>query len=263
MIDLIKKRKSVRTYKESEIEENKINEIKNFLNDKENLKGPLDNIIDIRLVKASKINKKDFFSYGYIKNAEYYLVGITLNNDNAYIDLGYVLEKLVLYLTKLDIGTCWLGTIGTQENIKEILDIDPKYYVPACVSIGKIAKPRLFEKVMKFFIGFKDKSFEQFYLGDIDKVKPEVKKSIKLLSQAPSSINSKPWRILNKDDFYYFYIKTNSKRKKMNKIDLGISMFHFESVLNEYDITGMWYVEYPKQTFEKENIYYMATFKIN
>ena len=263
MIDLIKRRKSIRTYKKSEIKENKLEKIKEFINDKENLKGPLDNKINIRLVKASKINKKDFFSYGYIKNPEYYIVGMTSNNDNGYIDLGYILEKLVLYLTKLNIGTCWLGTIDNQENIKEILDIDKKYYVPACISIGEIDKPRLFEKIMKFFIGLKDKSFKDFYLGNIDKLNPKVKKSIKLLSYAPSSINSKPWRILNEDDFYYFYIKTNSKRKKMNKVDLGISMYHFEIVLKELGITGMWYVEYPRQTFEKEDIYYMTTFKIN
>ncbi|MGM0380036.1 MAG: nitroreductase family protein [Bacillota bacterium] len=263
MIDLIKRRKSIRTYKKDEIEKEKIKKVKEFINDEEKLNGPLDNKIDVRLVKASKINKNDFFSYGYIKNPEYYIVGITDNNDNAYIDLGYILEKLVLYLTELNIGTCWLGTIDTQDNIKEILDINEKYYVPACISIGKIDKPRLFEKFMKFFIGLKNTSFKDFYLGDIEKINPKVKKSIKLLSQAPSSINSKPWRILNEDDFYYFYIKTNSKRKKMNKIDLGIGMYHFETVLKELGITGMWYVEYPRQTFEKKDIYYMTTFKRN
>ena len=52
---------------------------------------------------------------------------------------------------------------------------------------------------------------------------------------APSSRNCQPWRVVYNDEGIHFF---TTGTKDMNKIDMGIALCHFDSVLEEQRVKG-------------------------
>ncbi|MDZ7838929.1 MAG: nitroreductase family protein [Actinomycetota bacterium] len=77
------------------------------------------NIFDCKLrfdfIDASDLNPdnlRNLGTYGIIKGAKYFIGGTINKNDKrnyCLVDFGYVFEKIILFITDLGLGTCWLG----------------------------------------------------------------------------------------------------------------------------------------------------------
>lgn len=74
-----------------------------------------------------------FASYGLIRGALYYIGAATEETDRHLIDLGYVLEGVVIGMTQLGLGTCWLGGTFKRDRIEQF--ISAKYALPQSASI--------------------------------------------------------------------------------------------------------------------------------
>ncbi len=102
-------------------------------------------------------------SYGLFTNVRSLILMKGRKDD---IDLkekvGYYGEDLVLAITDLGLGTCWVG--GTFD--KEELTIDSGEELACVVVVGKVAAPSLTEKMVRSATHRKVKSMEERIISD-------------------------------------------------------------------------------------------------
>ena len=245
--ELIEKRKSIRIYKETPVEKEKIDEIKNFI---KNIETPFDKYFRIELFDLQEeIVGEDFGSYGMIKGAKLY-IGIAVKKEPfAYENLGFVFEKLVLFVTSLGLGTCWFGGNLKGSSFEKAMNLKEEEIFPIMTPIGYgMDAYTLTEKIVKFAIGSnKRKDFAKLFFEEnfkkslkMDKENPIVE-ALEMLRLAPSAINLQPWRVLKINNTYHFYV-VNPKKKDDNfyiqRIDMGIGLAHFIMTLEEKNIKG-------------------------
>lgn len=245
--ELIEKRKSIRIYKETPVEKEKIDEIKNFI---KNIETPFDKYFRIELFDLQEeIVGEDFGSYGMIKGAKLY-IGIAVKKEPfAYENLGFVFEKLILFVTSLGLGTCWFGGNLKGSSFEKAMNLKEEEIFPIMTPIGYgMDAYTLTEKIVKFAIGSnKRKDFAKLFFEDnfkkslkMDKENPIVE-ALEMLRLAPSAINLQPWRVLKMNNTYHFYV-VNPKKKDddfyIQRIDMGIGLAHFIMTLEEKNIKG-------------------------
>lgn len=262
IIDIIKKRKSVRGYKSIDIEKNKLELIDNYIKDENNLIGPFGNKIRLDLMKSSeKISKS-------VKGSKYFIICSYIDDKNSLLDVGYITEKIVLFLTELELGSCYLASGINRRYIREKLDIN-NHKILLAISLGYADnKYSIKEKILRFATkANKRKNINEIFFNKkignpIKETNNEIILAMEMLRLSPSHRNSQPWIIVKDSDLFHFYIRNRKLNINMCKIDIGIAMLHFEKVLNENNIEGLWFVEYPLEKVHNKNINYMSTFKI-
>jgi hypothetical protein len=74
---------------------------------------------------------------------------------------------------------------------------------------------------------------------------------LEMLRLAPSASNKQPWRVVNNGSGYHFYLLETPgydktiKAVKLQRIDMGIAMSHFEITCREMNINGNWQIQQP------------------
>lgn len=280
IIKTIEKRKSVRTYEDRSITQEDYERINKYLSTEDNLVGPLGRIIRFEVIKVSKnISEKGIKlgTYGFIKNPKAYIVGIVENKNEALIEFGYVFEKLILFLTELSIGTCWLGGTFSRNSFEKQIDLRENEIIPCITPIGYIPdKRRFFDKTLRKMIKADNKKpwEDLFYYSDFEKklnpvMADKFETPIEMVRLGPSASNKQPWRIVLSDDkkMCHFYLERtpnysgNKLGFDMQSIDIGIAMCHFELVCEELNIKGNWRSEDPKLNVTNENTEYIMSWE--
>lgn len=260
IIDLIKSRHSVRTYNTEKLSV----ELKEKLIDyAKEIHGPFDSKIRLELideVKATEVGSGKIGTYGVIKGARTYIAGVVDNGDKSLEQLGYCLEKLVLYGVSLGLETCWLGGTFKKSQFSKIVDLKENEILPIVTPIGYEAnKKSIVEAIMRRAAGSDNRRTwnELFYNGNFktsldEKSSGKYAPAFEMVRLAPSASNKQPWRILKEDNYYHFYLKSERSYDKalgfnIQKIDMGIAMCHFEMALVEAGIKGHWEYEHDRQ----------------
>lgn len=260
VIDIIKARKSVRSYSDSLIDEAEKIKIFNFLNLK--TQSPFGTELRLQFIDASDIDPaqlKKLGTYGFISGAKYFIAGAfkkskDLNKGSNYVDYGYCFEKAVLFITDMGLGTCWLGGTFNKGEFSKKIFAGTEEVVPAVSPVGYPAKKSTSkERLLRRFAGSdKRKPWSQiFFDGDFTKPLEEkeavnYKDVFEMVRIAPSTSNKQPWRVVfqkDKNTFHFFIQRSKSyptAYKNLQKIDLGIAMCHFELTCNELGIKGSW-----------------------
>lgn len=267
-MDSIKKRTSIRTYDERLLENSIKEEILDYLN---STSGPFSAKVRFYLVNIEDSSNKKLGTYGVIKSAKNFIAAITVKKEPRSLEqLGYVLEKGILYATSLGLGTCWLaGTFKRQEFINTI-ELKEDEELPVITPIGYPRDKRsLVDSFMRFAAGSNNrKDFnELFFEGNWDnKINQKDRKyiqALEMLRLAPSASNKQPWRVLVDNEKFHFYLARNKGYGEglgydVQKIDIGIAMCHFELTMQELGFKGKWKEDNPKK--DKESCEYIITF---
>ncbi|MCD8502002.1 MAG: hypothetical protein LRY71_10395 [Bacillaceae bacterium] len=136
IVDVMRNRRSVRTFEKREIEKKEVENIQQYLDTTAHLFGPFGTKINVDFIPVIK-NKTDrgikLGTYGFIKNPQAYLVGRVENEQKKLIEFGYVFEKLVLYLTRIGLGTCWLGGSFTRYSFEKEVELKNGEIIP-CIN---------------------------------------------------------------------------------------------------------------------------------
>ncbi len=257
---IIKKRRSCRTYKKESIETKIQENLNKFL--KESHMSPFNSIIRFQLIASEENDStalKGLGTYGFIKNSPAFIVGAVKNTDRAMEDYGYLMEKIILKATEMNLGTCWLGGSFRKSRFAEKISATKSEIVPAVVSIGYSAESqRNFEKFSRARMGSdKRKPWESlFFRNDFSTALSKndadpYGQLLEMVRLAPSADNSQPWRIIRDEKIqaFHFYLqraKVTSALEKvlrlsdLQKIDMGIAMCHFELTSWEAGLTGKW-----------------------
>lgn len=195
-------------------------------------------------------------SYGFIKGAPAFIVGAIGKGPFANEDYGYCLEGVILRATELGLGTCWLGGTFSRGQAAAALSLSEGEMMPCITPVGRAADRRsLMERLVRagargdarkpprelFFEG--DFSHPLVEAGDFGKVLEAVR-------TAPSASNKQPWRILRQagpeGEAWQLYLAEdriyNSAlgAMKMQNVDMGIAMRHFEVAARALGLPGSW-----------------------
>jgi len=247
--EAVKKRYSVRNYKEQEVELVKRKAIESFVH---SLDNPFGKKVSFHFLDNEDVdNQEKLGTYGVIKGAKQY-IGTSIKLEPMSIEaLGYELEAVILYLAHLGIGTCWLGGTFNRKGFAKAMDIGESEVFPIITPYGYAAtKKHIKEIAMRKMIQAdqRKKWNELFYLNDFQS--PLTKEEaggfafpLEMVRLGPSASNKQPWRILLKDNVCHFYEYkeprySDSFPYDIQRVDMGIAAAHFDFAVKEKELKG-------------------------
>ncbi|MFW9968651.1 MAG: nitroreductase family protein [Candidatus Odinarchaeota archaeon] len=272
--DIIGERTSRRTYSGQPLENDIKDKIINLL-EKHPLKSPFSEYagrVRFKLVSIPEFDpseKKKLGTYGFIKGAQDFIVGAVEKSQYGREHYGYLMETIILAITDLGLGTCWLGGFFNRSLFSTKINCSPNEILPAITPVGYYSQRTLREKIVR---GFAKANYrlpwdQIFFEGDL--IKPINKENIGVYSQllemvqfAPSAGNRQPWRIIkaNHRNFFHFYSINPKdgrfmKYSKFRPLDIGIAVSHFDLTAKELGIKGNWLFENPKIPSTEDLLY--------
>jgi hypothetical protein len=132
--------------------------------------------------------------------------------------------------------------------------------LPAVTPVGYPSNSRsLIDRAFRFSAGSDNRKpwNELFYERNIETVlkKESADKystALECVRIGPSASNKQPWRIIKDGDSFHFYVKRTPGYDiyfgpiKLQSMDMGIAMCHFEMSSAETDLHGLWVTKDPK-----------------
>ncbi len=267
-IDAIKERTSVRSYKNTEVITEEIQELTEFL---ASVKSPFSNQYRIEFINKdiAESNGGKIGTYGVIKGANLYGLGIVKRGENDLEQIGYVLEMLILKSTAMGLGTCWLGGTFNKNRLLQSTNLDNDEFLAAITPIGYgEGKKRFIDTTIRYLAGSdKRKPWNELFYKDnfdsklLEEEAGEFKLPLEMVRIAPSASNKQPWRILKQGEKIHFYLSPtkgygDALGFNIQRIDLGIAMCHFEVSANQLGLKGRWEFLKPDLDTSKD---YVAT----
>jgi nitroreductase len=265
--DVVKTRYSVRTYTGETISSEKIEQIKNYIN---TLSNPFSVKVNFSILETKNSeDTKKLGTYGVIKGANNY-IGVTVAQGELALEaLGYEFEKLVLYLTSIGLGTCWLGGTFDRSSFANALEVNEKELFPIVSPFGyAVDKKRFTESLMRKVVkADQRKSWSELFFDkelntSLTKENAGAYESVlEMVRLAPSASNKQPWRIVREGKLYHFYEeKAKGYSDKANydiqTVDIGIAACHFHLTALEKDLKGEFKkLEVPAITTPENYIY--------
>jgi hypothetical protein len=241
----------IRTSRRNYVPESLPDEVRHAVEQKisANPSGPLGTKIEFTLISLDEISdrKLKLGTYGFIQGARYFIVGQIIPSQAGFIDYGFSLENLILELTGMGLGTCWLGgTFDRGEFAKAILKKEGRV-IPAITPVGfAMANRGLGDRMIRLGAGSKNRLPWKRLFFDGSSGSPlafpaghPVQQILDAVQIAPSASNNQPWRIISEGHLFRFHIARKPGYQKafrqvdMQIIDMGIAMSHFDRVARE------------------------------
>jgi len=260
IIETIKRRVSCRAYSHRAVEPDKTAKLMEVL--KSSTDVPFGSKIRFELLNLDSMDRnelKNLGTYGVIRGARQFMAGAVVDNPKAMEDYGYAMEKNILAATAMDLGTCWLGGTFNKTGFAEKMNLAEHELLPAVTPVGYPNDRRSFiDRLFRWIAGSDQrKSWAKlFYEGGEET--PLTKDSagrystpLECVRMGPSASNKQPWRIIKEIDNFHFYITSTPGYDKvfgpikMQSIDMGIAMYHFELSSRETGLDGLWKVQDP------------------
>lgn len=251
--ELIKKRISVRTYEEKPLPEEMKTGITDYFG---KLSGPFQVKVRFKLLDRMETKEEENLklgTYGVIKGASSFITAAVEKKPYGMEQLGYQMEELILYLTGLGLGTCWLAGTFSRSSFSKALGVGKDELVPVAVPVGIPGEKRsLLDSLMRSTAGSRKRKAwsELFFMDNFQSPLGESSAgqyavSLEMVRLAPSASNKQPWRILYSGGNFHFYLKHASFYNRalgydIQKLDIGIAMLHFEATARETGQTGRW-----------------------
>ncbi len=239
MIQAIKDRRSIRTFEGVLLSSDDKEKINSLMAQVSEIKGPFSHTIHLEMVENIIPGKKQGIigTYGFVKNAPAFIVGVSTKEFKHLVDYGFIFEHMVLELTKIGLGTVWLGGTFNRKNFE--LNLEKDEFIPAITPVGYPAeKPSLRERAIRTMAKADDrKPFESlFFNQSFDKplkrkAYPVISKILDLVQSAPSASNKQPWRIVVESKHLHLYLKESKNyiaqhAYNIQALDIGIAAAH-------------------------------------
>ncbi len=254
VIETIRERRSIRSYSDEPIMLKLLDELLIFANNHST--GPFGNQVRFQLVNVNGFDTKsikNLGTYGAIKGARHYLVGIIKNEKHSMEDFGFCMETAILKATSLGLGTCWLGGFLNRSTFGELCKIATDDIIPAITPLGFAAKrTTLRDKLIRKAVAGNDRQpFSSLFFED-DFTKPltynqsdVIHNLLESVRRAPSASNKQPWKIISSTKGLHLYLDEDASYNHrfepvlMQNIDMGIAMAHI-SLVADQKLSGKW-----------------------
>lgn len=275
---LIPKIKSVRNYKQTTVSPEILKELKNFDNKGKKLIKNIDIHVYIKDKEEVFEQLKGIAGYkNYMLEAPHYIIILSDKKDNYIENTGYIGEGLRLKALELGVNSCWI-TFEDGEEIKKSLMIDSDKKLTALIALGyddnKIkvfnaaadmgynpskAEINKVEDNISYRLGVEDVVFmkewgncaaadDLSYRGLLD--------GFNYARLAPSTLNRQPWRFILDDNLVILAMrKDDGINEYEGRIDTGIVMLYFESIVDSTLFDIEWIIGKPDKRFDIPNDY--------
>lgn len=246
--EAVTQRYSVRTFEKRTVEWKLREKILSYA---ESIKNPLGPKIRLQFIeKTSAPNGEKLGTYGIIKGADLYL-GVTVPKEEYALEaLGYEFEQVVLYVTALGLGTCWLGGTFNRSAFAAVMDIKENEIFPILSPVGYPTQKKSFtDRIMRRSIKADRRLPWQVLFFKNDFTEPlgeeeagSYRYPLEMLRLAPSAVNKQPWRVVRDERGFHFYEKhspgSESTGVDIHRIDVGIGICHFHLAAAEAGLHG-------------------------
>ncbi|MHA2346711.1 MAG: nitroreductase family protein [Candidatus Hodarchaeales archaeon] len=258
-------RKSIRSFDPTPISLEIVDRINFFV--ETNTFSPFQGKTRFELIQLKRVEqriKKKFGTYGFIQGANSFLVGIIKKNSTYDLEhIGFVFEKIILYITQLNLGTCWLGGTFKRGKLMAYLNLDEGEYIPAITPIGipALIQNKRSQLIRKVARSDNRKIWSELFF-DVNTLNPLILSKdneyfipLEMVRYSPSASNHQPWRVVKSDNesVFNFYICREKpffhKRfsfPDFQRIDLGIATSHFDLACQEMGLPGKWVINNPE-----------------
>jgi nitroreductase len=189
-------------------------------------------------------------SYGLVLTPPHVLVGvIPSQNAIARVEMGYVLEQVVLEASRLELGTCWIAGSYDAERAGNAVGLAPGEEAAAIIALGYPSRRgwgRVHTTTLRRLArGHKRKPLKDIVFLDrwgepwsADSADPILTSILEHARLAPSAVNRQPWRfIVRSRDIVLALVRPKP-------IDAGIVMAHVAVAAEALGRKGQWYVSW-------------------
>lgn len=267
-------RKSDRTYTDKAVDKGLLNELIEIFNKSKRL-----NDIPLKLVpfpgkEVEKAMTGIIGSYGAIKNAPLWLIGVSKVAENYQENFGFALEQFILECTQRGIGTCWVGGFFKMSILDKKVKKEEDENIVCISPFGYAAQRRLGEKAMRSIgrLNVRKPMEERVFLkqwgnpaDDFLKTNPDLYQVFDLARWAPSASNKQPCHYIYDDDKIVILLDQSLQRKwpefikkdraedlNFQRVDAGIGMAHIYLAANYLGFKGSWSLEFDKEALARK-----------
>jgi nitroreductase len=170
--------------------------------------------------------------------------------------LGFRVEQITVRLTQLGIGSCYIGSLAREDEVRERFGLPERARIGAFLAFGYPATNllgRTFNTAVRRIAGATDKlPLERiFYHGTFDNPAAPPHHLVDLMEAArcaPSAANAQPWRFLWRDDELYLFVQRSNRRygdgpnADYRYYDGGICMANVALALGAAGTEGQWQI---------------------
>ncbi|WP_026496893.1 nitroreductase family protein [Butyrivibrio sp. WCD3002] len=237
-LELAKARRSVRTFDGQKLDDSVINELKDFARTINNPYG-----VQVRFVFLDK--DENSLSSPVLSGEKTYVSAVVIKGEHADEAYGYSFEALLMHAHKMGLGTVWIGGTMPREKFENATGLAANEIMPCMSPLGKTSqKMSIKETLMRKGVKADSRiDFDKlFFEGDFNTPLSEEKataagvfEALENVRVAPSAVNKQPWRVVIDGNAAHFYEKKDkgfaTPDYDLQKIDVGIGMYHFETEL--------------------------------
>ncbi len=224
-------------------------------------RGPLGSRTRFILVAATDEDRnalRGLGTYGIIRGNTAFIVGAVEQGPHAMEDFGYLMERIVLLATELELGTCWLGGTFTKSRFASRIAAQPGEIVPAVVAVGYAAEGAKHDLIRAGVRASRRHPWNRlFFDSDFNTPLERVTAGayalpLEMVRWGPSASNRQPWRIVRTEAGWHFYLRRTpgySHRAlpfrllglaDLQRLDMGIAMCHFALTATALGLPGHW-----------------------
>ena len=263
--EIIQRRFSCRNYLNLPIAQNKIDNLTGYITNTP--PGPFGSRPRFKLVAATTEDNaalRGLGTYGFIRNPVGFIIGAATPGGKYLEDFGFLMESIILFATRLGLGTCWLGGSFTRSSFSEKISLSGEEQIPATTVVGEFVDSDKNRSglIRRFARGDRRLPWDQlFFNKDFSypmeqSEKDEMSIALEMLRLAPSASNKQPWRVVRDGESFHFYLQRTPGYKDsmlkralgivdLQRVDMGIAMCHFEATTKELGIQGKWISQEP------------------
>lgn len=268
-------RRSVRTFLDKKVPAELLDELMKIFEDSQRL-----NDLPLRMeIKDGKTVEHCMTgvigSYGAIRNAPVWAIGVSKDSKNYQENFGYAMEQLILECTRQGIGTCWVGGFFKKSLLNDEMKIKEDEKIVCITPIGYSAKRRLGEKAMRAVGGLNHRKpvAERFFLDKWGKPadaflrdKSKLNEIVELTRWAPSASNLQPCHyIFDQDKKIVLTVLTSLQKKypgfitndraedlNFQGVDAGIGAAHIQLAASTLGKKGSWNLDVDHDAHRKK-----------
>ncbi len=193
-------------------------------------------------------------AYGYIVTPPHAIAPYIIGNHLPLVDLGYRVEQIVILLTCLGIGTCYIGTLYREEDNRARLDLPADSRCGALLVFGypaSSATGRTLNSLMRSVPrgNTRHPLNMLFHQGSFDHPTYPPDDLLPILSAArasPSAVNVQPWRFLWHEGELHVFVKRYNQKYGLGPgqayryYDGGICLANIKLAMNAQKLDGEW-----------------------
>ncbi|MBD5528657.1 MAG: nitroreductase [Lachnospiraceae bacterium] len=237
--ELVRRRRSVRTYDGREVNEDDLKKLALFM---EKIENPFGIPVSFKFLDG----KKHALSCPVVSGADLYVGAKVPRMPHVEEAFGYSFEMFVLYAWSIGIGTVWIGGTMDRSAFERAMALEQNEMMPCISPLGYPAGKRsIRENMMRKAIRADSRnSFETIFFDSTFDVPLTMEKAgrlaepLEMVRLAPSAANKQPWRVVLDKNGVHFYLKrskgfASEAAGDMQKVDLGIALCHFALAAKE------------------------------